>query len=320
MHPREHDLVIGTHGRGAYILDDVRPLRGSTADVLTQPVHLFDPPPAYQVILGQPAGYRFTGATMFRGENRRNGAMISYSVADTSARVRAEILDGDDVIRTLQGSRDHGVNRVRWDFRREAGEDGPRVVALPGTYTVRVRVGDTEVTKPLEVRQDPRMNISLADRQEKYDTLVAFGRDVGVLRQITRQIRNTLRMLDPLVTNVLSGSDSTTRALRTQGRELRDALRALREEINPSSSIQGINRDPNSVSAKVSQANSMLQSSWEAPTATEAVYMQQARVAVQALVAKADRVYAQEYAAFRSALQAAQLDPFPAVEPFRPGN
>jgi len=81
IHPREHDLVIGTFGRAIYVLDDIRPLRQLAKEgtqILTKPLHVFSPPDAYQVTFQDPAGILFPGNAMFQGENKRSGAMISY--------------------------------------------------------------------------------------------------------------------------------------------------------------------------------------------------------------------------------------------------
>jgi len=81
IHPREQDLVIGTFGRAAYILDDLRPLRAlaaSGAGQLDEPLLMFDPPEAYLAITGQAAGTRFTGEAEFKGENRPYGALLTF--------------------------------------------------------------------------------------------------------------------------------------------------------------------------------------------------------------------------------------------------
>ena len=84
IHPREHDLVIGTHGRSAYILDDIRPLRSMNDETAAKKIHLFDVPPAQQYTEKQTAGSRFPGATEYRGENRSYGAMITFWLDDPS--------------------------------------------------------------------------------------------------------------------------------------------------------------------------------------------------------------------------------------------
>ncbi|MGD1945368.1 MAG: hypothetical protein ACFB0A_03630 [Croceivirga sp.] len=80
IHPREHDLVIGTFGRAAWVLDDIRPLRElarSTAK-LKKEVSLFDSPDAYLAAYQQGSGSRFGGDALYNAENRKRGAMITY--------------------------------------------------------------------------------------------------------------------------------------------------------------------------------------------------------------------------------------------------
>ena len=80
IHPREHDLVIGTFGRAAWVLDDIRPLRALAKNqtVLSQKVKLFDPPIAYQAAYQQPTGSRFGADAMYNGENKDYGAIMTY--------------------------------------------------------------------------------------------------------------------------------------------------------------------------------------------------------------------------------------------------
>ncbi len=160
VHPREHDLVIGTHGRSAYIIDDIRPLRTLSAATLAAPLHLFDIPDALQYSYNQSFGEGSPGHGEFRGENRPYGALITYSLnleglphpnedvererkaAERAApaaeaaedeaasrdrergpRVTVEISDADGtVIRTFEGPAELGINRVAWNLRRDAFE------------------------------------------------------------------------------------------------------------------------------------------------------------------------------------------------------
>lgn len=80
IHPREHDLVIGTFGRAAWVLDDIRPLRALARDknVLSNTIEIFDPPTAYQAAYQQPTGSRFGADALFNGENRESGALMKF--------------------------------------------------------------------------------------------------------------------------------------------------------------------------------------------------------------------------------------------------
>ncbi len=156
VHPREHehDLVIGTHGRSVFIIDDIRPLRTISAETMAEPIHLFEIPEAIQYRGSQSAGEGSPGHGEFRGENRAFGAMITFSLnveglphpseaqprpegfgqGPPSAQRRPgapgqgrrgpqlsiEISDADgEVIRTFRGRATMGVNRVAWNLRRD---------------------------------------------------------------------------------------------------------------------------------------------------------------------------------------------------------
>ncbi len=82
IHPREHDLIIGTFGRAAWVLDDIKPLRALAKDktILNQKLQLFQPPTAYQAAYQQPTGSRFGGDALYNAENRKQGALISYYI------------------------------------------------------------------------------------------------------------------------------------------------------------------------------------------------------------------------------------------------
>jgi len=80
IHPREHDLVVGTFGRAAWVLDDIKPLReiARNRTLMEQQVKLFDPPVAYQAAYQQPTGSRFGGDAIYNAENRPYGANFTY--------------------------------------------------------------------------------------------------------------------------------------------------------------------------------------------------------------------------------------------------
>ncbi len=183
IHPRDHDLVVGTHGRAIHILDDIRPLRAVAEDagILRSPVHLFDPPPAYLRGVAAVDGYHFAADAMFQGQTREAGALLTYALGRGSqvGGVDVEILDpGGRLLRSLDGPGGEGIHRIVWDLREEAppvpeGASagrrsrlvGPEV--LPGLYLVRVRAEGTTSQAELQVLPDPRVEISMAERTEK---------------------------------------------------------------------------------------------------------------------------------------------------------
>jgi len=157
IHPREHDLVIGTFGRAAWVLDDIRPLRemAKNTGVIGSKLTLFNPPTAYQASYQQPTGSRFGADAMYNGENRGYGAQLSYyigiedkkddavkddekkddeeekssEVTETKVKwdsVHMNIYDGDRLIRTLKqkAPKESGVYKWTW-FMDEKGTDRP---------------------------------------------------------------------------------------------------------------------------------------------------------------------------------------------------
>jgi len=87
IHPRENDLIIGTFGRAAWVLDDIRPLRAiAKGTIISKKLELFAPPTAYQAETQQPTGSRFGADAMYHGENRGRGAIISYYINNPDAK------------------------------------------------------------------------------------------------------------------------------------------------------------------------------------------------------------------------------------------
>jgi photosystem II stability/assembly factor-like uncharacterized protein len=204
VHPRDPSLVIGTHGRGAYVIDDISPLRdlaGGGSAIQDAAVHLFSPEPATAHMRGVVGPMYFPGNDNFIGENRPYGALITYHVGQSAGApasgegsdgdgpgATVRILDGSGaLIRELEGpAAADRLHRVTWNLRRSGfktfgGEDIPEMFrpqgpeVLPGTYTVEVSVGGQAVTTPLTVVGDPRREVSMADRQAKHDALMAVG-------------------------------------------------------------------------------------------------------------------------------------------------
>ncbi len=189
IHPRDNDLVLGTHGRGIWILDNVNALQELTADVLANDAHVFTMEPAemirYANVKAQP------GDMVFKGKNPPDGAIIDYYLREEAAEGSVELTIHDasgTEVRSLEPTRDKGINRVVWDMRHPplpapAGEEpnrfgeepkgpkGPRVV--PGTYTGRLAVNGSAYEQLVEVREDPRLDVATADRTAWTETLLA---------------------------------------------------------------------------------------------------------------------------------------------------
>ena len=116
IHPRDNDLVLGTHGRGIWILDKINALQELTPQVIASPAHLFTVAPAYQI--RQTNLKAHTGDMWFRGENPANGALVDYwlAAAGTAPTITVHSAGGQ-LINTLRATSTKGVNRVVWNLR-----------------------------------------------------------------------------------------------------------------------------------------------------------------------------------------------------------
>lgn len=174
VHPRDGDLIIGTHGRGIWLLDDLTPLRSLSAELAAKEIAIIDARPSRQAL--QFNGGWIEGAATFVGDNPTEQAVVNYWQAKRHifGPFKIEILDERGaLLEELSGNKRRGLNRVSWSMRLPAPRSsrgatlaweaaiGPRVI--PGTYTVRITRGSTVVEKKLEVVIDPNSTATKAD-------------------------------------------------------------------------------------------------------------------------------------------------------------
>ena len=134
VHPRDNDLMLGTHGRSFIVLDDITPLQQLTAKVLAAPSHVFDIGPAVQYIPNE-NGW-FLGGRSFRAPNRELGAFVNYhlrSAAKDDVTIAISDASGK-VVRQLKGPKTAGLHRVAWDLRAEP--IGPASTGLAGAFVL----------------------------------------------------------------------------------------------------------------------------------------------------------------------------------------
>jgi photosystem II stability/assembly factor-like uncharacterized protein len=260
IHPRENDLVIGTHGRGIYIIDDITPLE-RLSEAAARPTYLFPVKPAteYNPNSSVPGGIRGAGALGDREYSAPNpafGAAITYFIRDSLPKGAEIVLGIYDAagrrVRELTANKKPGMHRVTWDLRNAApytvrrpasqvGEPefrrrdpvGPFV--LPGRYTARLSVKNApapavEQEVPIEVRSDPLVQLSEAGYRALYDMRVSTGRlqatvqaavrTAELLKEQSTDVKNALK------TN--SAPDSVSKLSDAVDREISDVLRQLR--------------------------------------------------------------------------------------------
>jgi hypothetical protein len=158
VHPTARDLVIATHGRSLYIVDDVRPLEELTPDIMAKPAHLF-PIRAAEGFVPMAGWQDSAGTAIFRGTNPPAGAIVTVWLREFTtdkASLKVKNSAGQPVANlTLPGT--PGFNRVAWDLKptkdllTEYGGEGADKFVRPGEYEVTLTYGQVTATQKVTV-------------------------------------------------------------------------------------------------------------------------------------------------------------------------
>jgi len=190
VHPRESDLVVATHGRGIWVVDDITTLRKLTPEVMAQEAVFLRAKPAQQRLPAN--GGWAEGSAVFTGPNPPDAALITYyqSKRHIFGKMKLEIFDSQgQLVDTLPPNSRRGISRVEWPMRLKAphvppaataafeANQGPRV--LPGTYTVKMTRGKETYTTQLVLELDPRAKFSMEDRRLEFDAAMRAYRLLG---------------------------------------------------------------------------------------------------------------------------------------------
>jgi photosystem II stability/assembly factor-like uncharacterized protein len=219
VQPRDSDLVIATHGRGIWIIDDITPLRNLTPDVLAKDAVFVQGRPVQQRL--NAFGGWAEGNASYSGTNPPEGALITYYQAKRHifGRMKIEIFDANGkFIDTVPASSRRGLTRVTWSMQLKAPRvppaataafealQGPRV--LPGTYAVKMTRGKEVYTTQLVVGLDRRAKFSVDGRKEQFDAAMrvyklladmTFDVDqINGVRAALEQRASRLKSSDPL--------------------------------------------------------------------------------------------------------------------------
>jgi len=332
IHPLEHDLVIGTFGRAAYVLDDIRPLREIATkgnQILEAPIHVFDAPDAFLAEYRQATGTRFSADAIYAGENRRPGAMLSYIVAlDDSSnqkeKVTVEILDAEQqVIRTFTHQPDTGLNRIYWDLDRKGfrypyqpkpkkDEDEPGGMAvMPGKYLVRMTFNGATDTTGVAVFKDPRIPI----KAEEMEALNRLREQEMQLISLVTEAMDRLREAQKSITIVsqqIPENDTTFKALQYLGKSMKDTISSLMERVTGPEDLQGIVRRPDNVQAKVFQAVRYLGDLYRTPNSTHHLVIAQMHEAIDTYLEEVNAFFTDEWESYKREVEKASLSPFSA--------
>jgi photosystem II stability/assembly factor-like uncharacterized protein len=242
IHPRDNDLVIATHGRGIWIVDDITPLRALTPEMLAKEAAFMPSAPVVQRI--QAFGGWSNGDAAFAGPNPPSDAVITYyqKKRHIFGDLNVEVFDADGKsVGTMPSSKRRGLSRITWSMRIKppqvpsgasalfAAATGPRM--LPGDYTVKMTKDKNVYTTPLHVIIDPRATYTVEDRKAQFALAMKVYDLMGEMKYASDRINGVRLALDDRAAKLPDG-DALAKRLRTassQVDELRKKIVATKE-------------------------------------------------------------------------------------------
>jgi len=260
---KDNDLVVATHGRAFWILDDLSPLRQFSDAVEKESVHLYTPGPAFRIQAGESGEHHPSKKT---GQNPPVGAMIYFYLKDepkAETEAKIEILDAsgktirkyssaetnpleeppdpDDKKPEKEIKLEAGLNRFVWDLRTEEahrvpgyylweyGGGGRGPVVAPGQYQVRLTVGGETRIAPLEVKLDPRVKVSQADLEQQFSVLLQIHETLNNVYDAVNQIQDVRSQVAGLKRRL--PENASTKPIASSAEELEKKLVAVRDQF-----------------------------------------------------------------------------------------
>ncbi len=242
IHPRDHDLVIATHGRGIWIVDDITPLRALTPETLAGAAMFVQARPTIQRVSA--SGGWANGDAAFVGPNPPGDAVITYyqKKRHIFGDLKIEVFDPDGrSLGTVPSGKRRGLSRVTWSMRLKppkvppaataswGAAFGPRV--LPGTYTVKMTKDKDVYTTALQVVPDPRTKYTPEDRKAQFDLAMKLYGMLGDMTFAVERINGARAALEERAAK-LPAKDPLATRLRTASAsvdELRKKIVATKE-------------------------------------------------------------------------------------------
>ncbi|XWN36260.1 MAG: hypothetical protein ROO71_09890 [Balneola sp.] len=347
IHPREHDLVIGTFGRAFWVLDDIRPLRDlakNGASQLEKAIRVFPAPDAYQAETRQARGMRFSADGVFAGENRPGGARLTYSVnsemlkkegddekmksSDKKEKVTVEVFNmSGEKIRTFERTPEHsGINRTSWGMdkaglrgasRRKARPNAPEPSGgdvLPGTYKVKFTYGEFSDSTTVKVMSDPRIEVSMAALRKSSELRDQVAQLSATLGKATDQLIDAKEIVE--THEALAKADTRD---KEDLKEINEANKEVKKKIEDLMNMvfgtpddrQGITRNPEPTTMQAIFAPfRYMGNDYDGPGKTEENLLRLAEEEVDEAITKINAFFTEDWPAYQQKMEEADFSPF----------
>lgn len=356
IHPREHDLVIGTFGRAAWVLDDIRPLRAiaKNKNILTKNIELFTPPTAYQAAYQQPTGSRFGADAMFNGTNRGRGALVQFYVNKPKSTkkpevkdknsikkegentikwdsIKFEVFDGNRLIRTLKRKtpKENGIHKGVW-FMSEKGvarpsrtirkqKREPRGVRVkPGTYSIKATFGNQTSEQNITVKFDPRLHISQNAINQKYAAAKDLEAQQKIIADAVKQLVESKNIANSF-NQKLSKKDK--KLYKESIKDSKDIIKKidtlLAIYLGKVDKRQGITRNPEvNIIQRLGTASRYVNSRFGEQTSTEKQLIIQFKEALKPALEKTNAFFNKDWKEYKAEVEKIDLSPFKETKQF----
>jgi hypothetical protein len=340
---KNDDLIVATHGRAFWVLDDISPLRQMNSATASEDAHLYQPPVTIR--------YRGPGfslpATAPVGANPATGVIVDYFLKSAAKDgVTLEISDAKGkVIRKLSSKKEGpgaspdeeefgiertggklpaeaGLNRFVWDMRSEVPASVPGAVSwggrptgplvVPGTYQIKLTVGGKSYTASSEIQKDPRISASQADLEKQNELTMRIRDRVNAAHEAVNQMRSVRSQLDALKKRL--AADASAKPILDAADALKKKLDAVEEKIIQPKSKSG--EDPLNYPIQVADQLMALQETVEsadtAPTAQSYVVYDELNGQLEPQLAAWREIQSKDLAAFNELMKKNNV---PAVAP-----
>ncbi len=323
---KNDNLIAATQGRSLWMIDDLTPLHQLKAELKDQVAYLFQPMPSYR--MEGRGGFESRTA----GTNHPGGVMIHYYLKEEPAKeteIRFTFFEEDgDSIRSFSSTNpkferyfadlESGINRFRWDMEYEPATvfpgmilwwgktDGP--IALPGSYRVRMHVGEDSMEQSFEIVKDPRVNASEAELKAQFDLLTSIRDKVSETHQAITDIRDTRKQLNGFTKR--AKEDESMTALVDEAKRIDSVMTEIEKSLYQTKNRSGQDplNFPIQLNNKLAHLGSLVAVGQYAPTQQATDFYKEVTKRIDEQLEKWYQLTREDIPAFNQGVKSRQID------------
>ncbi|MDA9685497.1 hypothetical protein N9T93_00890, partial [Flavobacteriaceae bacterium] len=340
IHPREHDLIIGTFGRAAWVFDDIRPLReiADNMSITKDLFKLFEPPTAYTASIQQPTGSRFGADALFNGENRGYGAQIKYFFNPSYSKendvkkdsIFLKIYDDKKLIRTLKikSPDKKGVHKISWNMDekgprfprrnlRKNNSEGSGVQVKPGNYKLVMEIGEIKSETSINVKSDPRLSVSKIAIDDSYESGKKLENYIEIINEASNQLAKSFIIAKDFE-KIMTKDTSTFKKQINLSKEIINKITRIQDLFfGKEDKRQGIIRSPReTVLSRLRKAYYYSISRPNGITKTENILINQAKNELKSSLDSVNSFFDKDWKQYQLKMEDLNLSPFKSIKNF----